>query len=270
VGQKRPEVGFIGVGNMGSRIVELLLQDDHHVNVWARREASLEPFAGRIRITDDPVEVGRRSDLVGICVWDENDVSEILVGEQGVFAGLGPGGVVAIHSTIGPAVCRALAVEAASIGVHLVDAPVSYRGPGRKLLLMLGGEVSVIDAFSSVFRSVGDPAIRVGPQGSGQVAKLVHNTMLAATVGLGADALGLGVDLGLDHAAFLEVLSAGSAGGTWTSLLRSQLYGRTDEPGGRTNEWIRKDVDLTRELAGQVAADQDRDVLRLATRAAEA
>jgi 3-hydroxyisobutyrate dehydrogenase len=270
VGQQPLEVGFIGVGNMGSRIIELLLQDDHHVNVWARREASLEPFAGRVQISADPAEVGRRSDLVGICVWNEDDVNEVLVGDRGVLAGLRPGGVVAIHSTIGPAACRALAGQAATVGVHLIDAPVSYRGPGRKLLLMLGGEVSVIDAFDSVFRSVGDPAIRVGPEGSGQVAKLVHNTMLAATVALGAEALELGVELGLDSAAFLEVLSAGSAGGTWTSLLRSQLFGRTDEPAGRTNEWIRKDVAITRDLASHAAADESSDFLRLAARAADA
>jgi 3-hydroxyisobutyrate dehydrogenase len=270
VRQETLEVGFIGLGNMGCRIVELLLQGEHHLNVWARREDSLKPFAGRVRIADDPAEVGRRSDLVGICVWSEHDVKEVLLGDHGVLAGLRPGGVVAIHSTIGPAACRALAVEAAAVGAHLVDAPVSYRGPGRKLLLMLGGEVSIIDTFDSVFGSVGDPAIRVGPEGSGQVAKLVHNTMLAATVGLGADTLQLSAELGLDPAAFLEVLSAGSAGGTWTSLLRAQLFGRTDEPGGRTNEWMQKDVAITRDLASQAAADQNSDLLRLAARAAEA
>jgi 3-hydroxyisobutyrate dehydrogenase len=119
------EVGFNGVGNTGSGILELLLQDDHHVNVRARRNASLKPFAGRVQISANPVEVGRRSDLVDLCVWNEDDVHEVLAGDRGVLAGVRPGGVIAIHSTIGPAACRALAGQAATVGVHLIDAPVS-------------------------------------------------------------------------------------------------------------------------------------------------
>jgi 3-hydroxyisobutyrate dehydrogenase-like beta-hydroxyacid dehydrogenase len=126
----------------------------------------------------------------------------------------------------------------------------------------------VVDVFDSVLRSVGDTTIRVGPEGSGQVAKLVHNTLLAATVGLGAETLELGVELGLDSAAFLEVLSAGSAGGTWTSLLQTQLFGRADEPGRKTNECIRKDVSITRDLAIHAAASKSNDFLRLVPRQA--
>ena len=83
-------VGFIGLGSMGSRIVTLLLDGGHHVTAWARRPASLEPFGGRCDRAASPAEVGARSELVGICVWDDHDVDEVLLGADGVFAGLPP------------------------------------------------------------------------------------------------------------------------------------------------------------------------------------
>jgi 3-hydroxyisobutyrate dehydrogenase-like beta-hydroxyacid dehydrogenase len=85
---------------MGSRIVTLLLDAGHHLTVWARRPASLEPFGGRCDLAASPAAVGETSELVGICVWDDHDVDEVLLGADGVFSGLRPGGVVAVHSTI--------------------------------------------------------------------------------------------------------------------------------------------------------------------------
>ncbi len=91
---------------MGSRIVTLMLDAGHHLTLWARRPASLEPFTGRVDVATSPAGVAEASELVGICVWDESGVDEIVLGDSGVLAGMGPGGLVAIHSTISPAACR--------------------------------------------------------------------------------------------------------------------------------------------------------------------
>src|SRR5215475_1541273 len=89
------DVGFIGLGNMGSRIVEGLLDGGHRVHLWARRPASLEPFADRASSEPSPAAVGAASEVVGICVWDEHDVDSVLLGPDGVLAGAPPGTVVA-------------------------------------------------------------------------------------------------------------------------------------------------------------------------------
>jgi 3-hydroxyisobutyrate dehydrogenase len=262
-------IGFIGLGSMGSRIVGLMLDAGYPVTLWARRPESLEPFAGRARVAGDPEEVGRASDLVGICVWNEQDVDEVLLGDHGVFSGLRPGGVVIVHSTIAPAACQRLAREAAERGIGLLDGPVSLAANAPKVLVMVGGDPVVVDKVRPVLDSFGSPVVHLGPIGSGQIAKLVNNTMLAASVAVGADAIACGSDLGLDGDGLLAVLSAGSAGGTWTGLLRSRFASGGPTGEGRTHEWATKDVALASELVSESGGDTEREVLRLARRGAE-
>jgi 3-hydroxyisobutyrate dehydrogenase len=260
-------LGFIGLGNMGTRIVTSQLEAGFGMTLWARREASLEPFAGtEAKAASSPAEVGAASDVVGICVWDEHDVDQVLLGDDGVLAGLRPGGSVAIHSTISPSACARLQAEAASRGCLLVDAPVSFVGT-PKLLVMVGGETEAVEACRPALDAAGDPVLHLGPIGSGQIAKLVNNTMLAATIGIGDSALDLGADLGLDRGALLTALSSGSARGTWSVFAapRPAAAGMS----GRTGEWARKDVSLTVELAQEAGLDLDRAVLDLGRRGAD-
>ncbi|MCW2523433.1 MAG: mmsB [Frankiales bacterium] len=249
---------------MGARIVSLLIDGGHDVALWARRPASLEPFQGRSSAVADPAELGRVSQLVGVCVWDEKDVDAVVLGPSGLLAGMKPGSAIAIHSTISPDACRRLREATLQHGVELIDAPVSIGSELPKLLVMLGGETAVIAKYRDVFDAVGSPVVHLGPTGSGQIAKLVNNTLLAATAGLAADAIELGAELGLDAGALLAVLSAGSSRGTWSGLLAARS-GTADTP-GRTQEWAHKDVGLTTDIAAGAQIDTDREILRLGAR----
>jgi 3-hydroxyisobutyrate dehydrogenase len=256
------------LGSMGSRIVTLMLDAGHHLTLWARRPASLEPFAGRVDVASSPAGVGETSELVGICVWDESDVDEIVLGDRGVLAGMRTGGVVAIHSTISPAACRRLQAAAADRGVGLVDAAVSVGANLPKLLVLVGGDPDDVGRCREAFESFGDPVAHLGPVGSGQIAKLVNNTLLAATVGLADDAIALGGDFGLDETALAAALAVGSSRGTWSGLLARRRTAVDSLP-GRTNDWAGKDVGHTLELAAEAAIDPTREVLRLAARGVE-
>jgi 3-hydroxyisobutyrate dehydrogenase len=261
----RQRIGFIGLGSMGSRIVGLLLESEFEVAVWARRSASIEPFASRVTVVSSPAEVGRAADLVGVCVWDEHDVEEVLLGEDGVFAGLGPGGTIMVHSTIPPSACERFAALGADRGINILDVPVSFGASAPKVLAMIGGDPAVVEAARPALEAFANPAVHLGPLGSGLIAKLVNNTMLAGTVGIGADALAVGTALGLDEHALLSVLSVASSGGTWTGLLRRRRQGppESDET-GRTNEWATKDVGLAARLIEERGGDTDRELMRAA------
>ena len=265
------DVGFIGLGNMGARLVELLLAADHHVTVWARRAASTEPFAGRVDVAASPAEVGAASDVVGVCVWDEHDVESVLDGDSGVFAGLRAGGVVVVHSTIAPDACARFQARALECGFGLVDAPVSVGTNLPKLLVMVGGDAAAVERCQPVLDAMGEPVLHLGPIGSGQIAKLMNNCLLAAEIGLGADAVALGVDLGLDGAALAAALSAGSASGIWAGFVTRSLAAApaTAAGGGRTSEWARKDLGLTIDLVRKAGVDVHRPVLDLGARGAD-
>jgi 3-hydroxyisobutyrate dehydrogenase-like beta-hydroxyacid dehydrogenase len=258
------DVGFIGIGSMGTRIVTLLDEGGHKLTLWARRPQTLDPFRDRCQVAETPADVGRASQLVGICVWDESDVREVVLGPNGVLSGMQPGSAIAIHSTISPDACQELRAATLEKGVELMDAPVSVGSAQPKLLVMLGGENDAVAQYQEAFSSFGSPVVHLGPVGSGQIAKLVNNTLLAATAGLADDAIDMGAHLGLRADALLDVLSAGSSRGTWSSLLAGRANAANTP--GRTHEWAQKDVGLTTKLATAAGLDPSREVLRLGAR----
>src|SRR5919201_4885402 len=122
-------VGFIGLGSQGGPRARRIVDGGFETTLWARREASLEPYADTAAKTaGSPPELAAASDLVCLCVVGDDDVREVLGGETGVLAGLAPGGIVAIHSTVHPDTCLEIAKSAAEQRVSVSDAPVSGGG----------------------------------------------------------------------------------------------------------------------------------------------
>ncbi len=108
-------VGFIGLGSQGGPMARRIVEGGYDLTLWARRPATLEPFADTAAKTaQSPAELAAASDLVCLCVVGDDDVREVLAGDNGVLAGLAPGGIVAIHSTVHPDTCRELAESAAA------------------------------------------------------------------------------------------------------------------------------------------------------------
>ena len=182
--------------------------------LWARRPAVLRAFeAPNVEAAASPAALAARVDLVGICVWADEDVHEVVAGEDGVLAGCREGTVVAVHSTVLPATCRELADMAAARGVVLLDAPVTG---GRKvaltggLAMAIGGDDAALARCQPVFESSAGTVVRLGDVGAGQVGKLLNNALLAANLAVADDALTLGEALGLDAAVLAQLLRKGS------------------------------------------------------------
>ncbi|MEU6752063.1 NAD(P)-dependent oxidoreductase [Spirillospora sp. NPDC046719] len=253
-----PRVGFIGLGSQGGPMARRIIEAGHPITLWARRAATLEPFAGTdAAVAASPAELAQASDLVCVCVVDDAGVEEVLTAEDGVLAGLGEGGLVAVHSTVHPDTCRRLAAEAAAKGVDMVDAPVSGGGPAAaagRLLVMAGGEQKAVDRCRPVFASYGDPIVHMGPLGSGQVAKLLNNLLFAANLATAATTLALGRALDVDPGRLAEVVSHGS--GASFALDRVASGGGTlDRIAAHAGGLLRKDVGLVAGIAAAAGAD---------------
>ncbi|MDT5331476.1 MAG: hypothetical protein QOF31_2773 [Mycobacterium sp.] len=208
-------VGFIGLGSQGGPMARRIVEGGYETTLWARRAASLEPYADTAAKTaGSPAELAAASDLVCLCVVGDDDVREVLEGETGVLAGLAPGGIVAIHSTVHPDTCRSVAEKAAAQGVSVIDAPVSGGAPAveeGKLLVMVGGGEDVVARCRPVFGTYADPIIHLGPLGSGQVTKILNNLLFTANLGSAISTLELGESLGIERTRLAEVLNGGSA-----------------------------------------------------------
>ncbi len=249
--------GFIGLGSQGAPMARRIIDAGFPVTLWARRPATLEPFAGTAAKTaGSPAELAAASDLVCICVVSDADVQEVLTGERGVLAGLGDGSVIAVHSTIHPGTCRRLADQAAAQGVRLIDAPVSGGAPAASeghLLVMVGGDAATVEYCRPVFASYGDPIVHLGPLGAGLLTKLLNNLLFTAHLATAASTLTLGQELGVDPLRLASVLSHGS--GASFALERVAAAGGTLERlAAYAGTLLQKDVRLVAEVAAAAGA----------------
>ena len=208
------KVGFIGLGDMGGGMVTRIIQAGWPTVLWARRPESIEEFDGPgVTVAATPAALAAEVDLVGVCVWADDDVRDVVAGDTGVLAGCRPGTVIAVHSSVAPATCRELADMAAARGVALLDAPVSG---GRQVALdgaltvAVGGDDAALARCRPVFESFASTIVHLGGVGAGQAAKLVNNALFAANLALADDALALGEELGIDAAALAEFVRVGS------------------------------------------------------------
>ncbi|MCA2207774.1 NAD(P)-dependent oxidoreductase [Nocardia rosealba] len=249
-------VGFIGLGSQGAPMARRIVEAGFATTLWARRSATLEPFAGTgAAFAPTPAALGQASDLVCLCVGNDADLREVLIGPDGVLAGLAPGSIVAVHSTVHPDTCRELAKVVAAQDVTLIDAAVSGGAPAvaeRRLLVMVGGPVEALDRCRPVFDTFADPVVHLGDVGAGQVAKLLNNLLFCANLATAASTLTLGEQLGVDRDELGAVIARGSGNSFAFGRIAAGTLARIGDHAGHT---LRKDVTLMADLAAGVDAD---------------
>jgi len=205
--------GFIGLGSQGAGMAQRIIERGVPTTLWARRAASLEPFGTTAGIAADPVELGRKSDVVGICVTDAAAVRDVTLGPRGVLAGMTTGSVLALHSTIGADECAEIADAAQARGVDVIDAPVSGGGAAAaegRLTVYVGGTDAAMARARPVLDTYGNPVLHMGALGAGLRTKLLNNALNASHFALAHDAFAIGAAGGLDPDALAEALRNGS------------------------------------------------------------
>jgi 3-hydroxyisobutyrate dehydrogenase-like beta-hydroxyacid dehydrogenase len=209
-------------------------------------------------VADSPARLGAASDLVCLCVVGDDDVRQVLLGETGVLAGMAPGGIIAIHSTVHPDTCREIAEAAARQGISVIDAPVSGGSPAATegtLLVMVGGNDDAVAAARPVFATFADPIVHLGPVGSGQVAKILNNLLFSANLGAAVSTLDLGESLGVPRKALCEVLARGSATSRAVGSI-SAFGGTLESLAPIAGALLQKDVRHAASLADAASAPQ--------------
>jgi 3-hydroxyisobutyrate dehydrogenase len=255
-------VGFIGLGSQGGPMARRIIEGGFPTTLWARRPASVEPFADTpATVAQTPAELAASSDLVCLCVVGDADIEEVTGGAHGLLAGLRPGSVIAVHSTVHPDTCRALAKTAGEQRVSVIDAPVSGGGPAAaegRLMVMVGGDPDTVASCRPVFETYGDPVVHLGDLGTGQTTKLLNNLLFTAHLGTAATALSLGQSLGVAPDRLVEVVSRGSGNSFALNVIGGA--GGLDRLAGLAGTLLQKDVRLIVDLA-QAAAAQGGAVL---------
>ncbi|MCQ3978994.1 MAG: 2-hydroxy-3-oxopropionate reductase [Anaerolineae bacterium] len=249
------QVGFIGLGIMGQGMAHNLLKAGFPLTVWNRTASKAEPLlAAGAAAGQNPAEVAARSDIILICVSDTPDVENVILGENGVLAGVKAGSLVIDCSTISPIVTRKLAEKLAAAGAAMLDAPVSGGSEGAArgaLSIMVGGEAKDVERAMPVFEAIGKKITHVGPIGAGQTVKLVNQILVVGNCLAMCEALLFAQAGGVDTAKALEAVAAGAAGSWMLSNRGPQILQRDWRP-GFTIDLQQKDVRLILNAADEL------------------
>jgi 3-hydroxyisobutyrate dehydrogenase-like beta-hydroxyacid dehydrogenase len=222
----RRRVGFVGLGDIGEPMAHRIIEAGFPVTLWARREASLRPFHGTAyRRAETLADLGRDSDVVGVCVFGADDVREVVLGEGGILSGM-RGGVIMVHSTVSIEFVEDLARQCALRGVTVLDAPVAgarRRAESGQLTAMVGGPAASFEAARPVLEAFGSYVVHLGPVGSGLKMKALNQALLIANFTSAALALDTGGKLGLDRATAESVLRSATADSFALDLLGDRI-----------------------------------------------
>ncbi len=228
-------LGYIGLGIMGKAMVENLTKAGHHVNVYARRQASLNALeTDNITPFPSPASLAEASTVIISCVSDTPDVEEVLVGPQGAIQGLQPGALVIDMSTISPETTQSMYQQFSKAGGSLLDAPVSGGEVGAiaaTLSIMVGGDKKDFERALPIFESLGKNIIHVGASGAGQVAKACNNLVAAETMVAVAEAYLLAQSCNVDPAKVREALLGGFAYSRVLELHGQRVLDNNYKPG---------------------------------------
>jgi 3-hydroxyisobutyrate dehydrogenase len=219
-------VAFCGLGIMGRPMAANLARAGFELSVWTRTTGKAVAFATEhhARAAATPAEAAAGAQAVITMVPDSPEVESTLVGPDGAAGALGAGGLAIDMSTIAPSAAKVLGERLTEVGIDFVEAPVSGSRPKAEdgtLTIMAGGERAAFERALPLFEAMGERIVHVGPQGHGQLAKLVTNTMGAVNAAALAEAVLTVKRAGLDPDAFLEV-AGGSAGASTVLTLKGR------------------------------------------------
>lgn len=242
----RERVAFLGLGIMGGPMAANLASAGFDLTVWNRTAEKAERFAeehGAVAAAS-PADAADDADLAITMVPDAPEVEDVLFGELGATQGLREGDLVIDMSTIAPTASREIATKLAEHDVALVDAPVTGSRPKAEsgtLTIMAGGSDADVERARPLFEAMGERIVHVGPQGHGQMTKVIANTVTAINAAAIGEALTMARAAGLDLERFLEVARAGSSGSTVLELKADPMVEHDFEPLFRLDHML-KDV----------------------------
>ena len=257
------KIGFIGLGNMGSPMANNLLKAGHELFIFDLVQASvkklLDQHPGKVRELSAPKEVAAAGlDLIITMLPAAVHVKSVYLGPDGVLANVSTQTALIDSSTIDPQTAREVAAIAAAQGNVMLDAPVSGGTGGAEagtLTFMVGGDEAEFTRYKNIFNAMGKNIVYCGGSGNGQVAKVANNMLLGISMIGTAEAMSLGVSLGMEPKVLAGIINT-SSGRCWSSDTYNPFPGVLENvpasrgyTGGFGSDLMLKDLGLAAEAA---------------------
>jgi 3-hydroxyisobutyrate dehydrogenase len=245
------KIAFLGLGVMGGPMAGHLARAGHEVTLYNRtasraedRQAALAEDGIETRIAATPSEAANGQDVVLTCVGNDNDLAEVVLGEDGALAAMKPGALFIDHTTVSPSIARRIATDADECGVLALDAPVSGGQAGAengKLAIMCGGSDEAFATAEPIMQAYAARIVHVGVPGAGQTTKMVNQICIAGLVEALSEAIRFAQAAELDLDKVLDAISGGAAQ-SWQMVNRWKTMAAGEFDFGFAIDWMRKDL----------------------------
>ncbi len=206
----KPSIGFIGMGHMGSHMVQRLLDAGYQVTVYDRtKEKAQELGQQGVQVAPTPKGLAANCQVVMSCVTNDEAQHDVMFGPDGALAGVHAGSVIIDLSTVSPDASRRLFQAAKEHGIPMIDAAVSGSVPQvdqGSLVIFVGGEQETYQQCKPILDVLGHDSFYMGASGMGTTMKLVVNTLLGLGMQALAEAIALGEKAGVEKGLLLDVL----------------------------------------------------------------
>ncbi len=244
------KIGFVGLGIMGKPMAKNLIKAGYDVVVTTHKQEVIDEFValGAKGAKNAADEVKQGCDVIITMLPNSPQVREVTLGAGGVVEGGKSGITVLDMSSIDPVESQKISAELEKSGIELLDCPVSGGEPKAidgTLSVMAGGKKESFDKFLPVLKAMASSVVYVGPIGSGNVAKLANQMIVAANIGAVAEALTFAKKAGTDPRLVYEAIRGGLAGSTVMDAKAPMMLSGNYEPGFRIKLHIK---DLTNAL----------------------
>ena len=246
-------IGFVGLGVMGSPMALNVLKGGHRLTVYDRSpEAVAQLVRAGAKAAASPREVGAASEIVVTMLPEPKHVEEVVLGANGLIEGLPAGAIVIEMSTIDPGTSRKVGDALRGRGMELVDSPVgktSEHAVTGTLTLMVGGNQAAIDRAMPVLKCMGTDTYFCGGPGNGHAMKMTNNVLATTIMIANIEALAIGVKAGLTLELMQEVMRTTMAWNQQLAVAMPKKVFLGDDSPGFAIRLACKDVRLACEAA---------------------
>lgn len=264
----KPNIAFIGLGNMGAPMAENLLKAGYTLSVYdLSEEATARLQQAGASVADSPKDAASNAQVVISMLPAGKHVHSVYLGndgDNGLLAELPKGTLVIDSSTIAAADARLVAEAASKLGIDFLDAPVSGGTGGAiagTLTFIVGGSDDAFAKAEPILAVMGKNIFHAGDHGAGQVAKICNNMLLGILMAGTAEAINLGVKNGLDPKVLSDIMLQ-SSGRNWTlevynpyPQVMENVPSSNGYKGGFMSKLMQKDLNLAMQTAQDANVD---------------
>lgn len=255
---QKPTIGFIGLGQMGSQMVQCLQNNGYDLVVMGRKKFAIDLVLARGgRAVESPKELAESSDIIMLCVTTSDVVESLIYGNEGILAGIKPGSILIDYGTSIPSSTQKIGADLSNKGVGMIDAPLG-RTPAHArdgmLNIMAGGERNTFDKVKAILEVQGENVFYLGDLGAGHVTKLINNFMGMTTVCAMSQAFAIAQRAGVDCAQLYDIMSSGPSNSPFMAFCKKYAVDGVSDLGfsiENANKDVNYFLDLTKNLGAR-------------------